>query len=44
VPEFGLEINVDVTPERYAELRLGKGDVAYVSPRRARVFVPDYAI
>jgi sulfate transport system ATP-binding protein len=44
VQEFGLEINVDVTPERYAELRLAKGDVAYVSPRRARVFVPDYAI
>jgi sulfate transport system ATP-binding protein len=44
VAEFGLEINVDVTAERYAELRLKKGDVAYVSPRRARVFVPDYAI
>ncbi len=41
--ESGMEINVDLTPSRYAELRLTKGDVAYVSPRRARVFIPEYA-
>jgi sulfate transport system ATP-binding protein len=44
VPEFGLEINVDLTPSRFAELRLAKGDSVYVSPSRARVFVPDYTI
>jgi hypothetical protein len=43
-PEFDLEILVDVSPTRYAELCLKTGDLVYVSPRRFRVFVPEYAI
>jgi sulfate transport system ATP-binding protein len=44
VPDFGLDINVDVPPDRLAELGLKRGDAVYVSPRRVRVFVPDYSI
>ena len=43
-PEFDVEIQVDVSPSRYAELCLQTGDIVYVSPRRFRVFVPEYAI
>jgi len=33
------EVNVDITPHRYAELELKKGDLVFVAPRRIRVFV-----
>ena len=42
--EFGVVINVDLNPERYRELRLQPGDTVYVSPRRVRVFLPEYSI
>jgi len=41
---FGVVLTVDVSWERYAELRLTVGDTVYVSPRQLRVFVQDYAI
>jgi sulfate transport system ATP-binding protein len=41
---FGVVLTVDVSWERYAELRLAVGDTVYVSPRQLRVFVQDYAI
>ena len=41
---FGVDLAVDVSWERYAELRLQIGDTVYVSPRQLRVFVQDYAI
>jgi sulfate/thiosulfate transport system ATP-binding protein len=41
---FGVVLTVDVTWERYAELRLQVGDTVFVSPRQLRVFVQDYAI
>jgi sulfate transport system ATP-binding protein len=41
---FGVVLTVDVSWERYAELRLTVGDTVYVSPRQLRVFVEDYAI
>ena len=41
---FGVVLTVDVSWERYAELRLTVGDRVYVSPRQLRVFVQDYAI
>jgi sulfate transport system ATP-binding protein len=44
VEEFGLAINVDLTPTRYQELGLRVGEHVYVFPQRIRVFVPDYAI
>jgi sulfate transport system ATP-binding protein len=34
-------IQVDLTPERYAELGLQAGDSVFVSPRRVRVFAPE---
>jgi sulfate transport system ATP-binding protein len=37
-------INAEITAERFAELGLKSGDTVRVSPRRARVFVPDYSI
>jgi sulfate transport system ATP-binding protein len=37
-------INAELTTERFAELDLKNGDVVYVSPRKARVFVPQYSI
>jgi sulfate transport system ATP-binding protein len=42
--EFGIDLNVELTSERYAELALARGDTVYVSPRRARVFTPEYVI
>jgi sulfate/thiosulfate transport system ATP-binding protein len=44
VEEFGLAINVDLTPARYQELGLHVGEHVYVFPQRIRVFVPDYSI
>ncbi len=41
---FGVLLNVDVSWDRFAELRLTPGDVVYVSPRQMRVFVQDYVI
>lgn len=44
--EFGLALNVDLSLERYAELRLNPGDTVYVAAKRVRVFTdaPDYVI
>jgi sulfate transport system ATP-binding protein len=42
--EFGLAINVDLTPPRYRELGLQVGESVHVFPKRIRVFVPDYSI
>jgi sulfate transport system ATP-binding protein len=42
--EFGLLLSVDVATAEFAEMKMNPGDLVYVSPRRLRVFVPDYAI
>jgi sulfate transport system ATP-binding protein len=42
--DFGVPLNVVLTPERHAELRLGAGESVYVFPKRVRVFVQDYSI
>jgi sulfate transport system ATP-binding protein len=42
--EFGVWLNVDVSWERYADLRLKNGDTVFVTPRNVRVFTPDYQI
>jgi sulfate transport system ATP-binding protein len=44
VEEFGLAINVDLTPGRHGELGLNVGEHVHVFPQRIRIFVPDYAI
>jgi sulfate transport system ATP-binding protein len=44
VEEFGLAINVDLTPGRQQELALKVGESVHVFPKRIRVFVPDYSI
>lgn len=42
---FGVALNVDLRPERYAELALRPGDQVFAMPRRVRVFMPeDYVI
>ena len=42
--QLKLMMNVDLSPERYAALLLKPGDLVYVSPKKARMFVDDYAI
>jgi sulfate transport system ATP-binding protein len=41
---FGVLLNVDLSWDRFAELKLAPGDMVYVSPRQMRVFVQDYVI
>jgi sulfate/thiosulfate transport system ATP-binding protein len=41
---LGTDIQVDVAPDKFAQLRLQIGADVFVSPRRVRVFLPDYAI
>jgi sulfate transport system ATP-binding protein len=43
-PEFGLGLNVELSAERCRELSLAAGDTVFVSPRKVRVFVPEYMI
>lgn len=42
--EDGAAIHVELSQDRYAELALKPGDRVFVSPRRVRVFAPEYAI
>jgi sulfate/thiosulfate transport system ATP-binding protein len=42
--DFGLMLNVDVTPDRYKSLGIKPGDLVYVSPKTAKIFEPDYTI
>jgi sulfate transport system ATP-binding protein len=44
VAEDGHELNVDLPPDRSADLQLKRGDTVYVSLRKVRVFEPEYAI
>ena len=41
---FGVLLTVDVSWDRYTELRLNVGDTVFVSPRHLRVFVQGYAV
>ena len=42
--EFGVPLNVELTQEHYATLRLKAGDTVFVFPKRVRMFVEDYQI
>ncbi|MFO0851538.1 MAG: sulfate/molybdate ABC transporter ATP-binding protein [Gemmataceae bacterium] len=42
--DFGLMINVDLSPEKYKGLGLKPGEVVFVSPKSAKIFEPDYTI
>lgn len=42
--DSGMELNIDLPPYRSAELRLKRGDRVYATPRKVRVFEPEYAI
>ncbi len=44
VTETGMELTVELPPDRSAELKLKKGDTVFVAPRKVRVFEPDYTI
>ena len=37
--DFGLPLLVELTQERYREVRCRQGDIVFVSPKRVRVFV-----
>jgi sulfate transport system ATP-binding protein len=41
IVESGAVVNVETSPERFAELGIQAGDTVFVSPRRVRVFVKD---
>ncbi len=42
--DFGLMINVDVTPDRYRSLALKQNETVYVTPKSARIFEAEYTI
>ncbi len=42
--DFGLMINVDITPDRYRSLRIQPNELVYVTPKSAKIFEPDYTI
>jgi len=42
--QFGLMVNVDISPDRYTAMKLKPGDHVWVSPKKARLFGDDYAI
>jgi sulfate/thiosulfate transport system ATP-binding protein len=42
--DHDTDIQVDLSMERYAELKLKPGDTVFVLPKRVRVFMPDYVI
>ena len=42
--DFGLMINVDVSPDRYRTLALKPNETVYVTPKSAKIFETDYAI
>jgi sulfate transport system ATP-binding protein len=42
--DFQITLNVDVSWEKYNELKLKSGQTVYVAPRKMRIFVQDYQI
>jgi sulfate/thiosulfate transport system ATP-binding protein len=42
--DYGVGLNVELSPQRYRELALQTGEIVYVSPRKVRVFTPEYVI
>jgi sulfate transport system ATP-binding protein len=42
--DFGLMLNVDITPDRYKALSLKTDDTVYVTPKTAKIFEADYTI
>ncbi|OWK45605.1 sulfate/molybdate ABC transporter ATP-binding protein [Fimbriiglobus ruber] len=42
--DFGLMVNVDISPEKYRSMDLRADDQVFVSPKTAKIFEPDYTI
>jgi len=42
--DHNTEIQVDLSMDRFAELKLKPGDSVFVLPKKVRVFMPDYVI
>jgi sulfate transport system ATP-binding protein len=42
--EFGIDLNVELSLDRFSELNLRRGETVFVSPRKARAFMPEYVI
>ena len=44
VEDFGLMVNVDISPEKHRRLGLKPTETIYVSPKGGKMFEPDYSI
>ncbi|MFO0824306.1 MAG: sulfate/molybdate ABC transporter ATP-binding protein [Gemmataceae bacterium] len=44
VAKLDTHVSVELSPQRFAELGVRKGDVVYLTPRRVRVFTDNYVI
>ena len=42
--DFGLMINIDISPEKYKSLSLVPGEFVFVSPKTAKMFDLEYTI
>jgi len=42
--DFGLMINIDITPDKYKRMGLKPGEFVFVSPKTAKMFDLEYAI
>ncbi|HUR54207.1 MAG TPA: sulfate/molybdate ABC transporter ATP-binding protein [Gemmataceae bacterium] len=42
--DFGLMLNVDISPERHKSLALKSGETVFVTPKTAKIFEPEYTI
>lgn len=42
--DFGLMLNVDISPERQRSLALKPGESVFVTPKTAKIFEPEYTI
>jgi sulfate/thiosulfate transport system ATP-binding protein len=42
--DFEMGLNVELSMDRYVDLALKTGDKVFISPRKARVFMPEYVI
>jgi sulfate transport system ATP-binding protein len=44
VEDYGLVLNVDISPEKHRQLALRTGEPIVISPKSAKIFEPDYTI
>jgi sulfate transport system ATP-binding protein len=42
--DFGLMLNIDISPEKQRALGFRHGEPVFVAPKAAKIFEPDYLI